>query len=291
MGEEHTKPWQAEEPDEASVNFLKEMVLSQTSAMGLLGSLTAGAILSIPLGLGIGVLPLLAYGAAQSIATMFIPSSPVFRERVMRRKRSEKRTATRAHLLEELEARSTEAAPQWQTYGRMRDRLRSLEKLAESRGTGLGYRDVERLDDATVDYLGLWLGWIVMGDRYNSTDEVDLERKLEHIREELELDDLGGVERNRLEKARQDLQGILERRRSLWARATGLEAAMLAMADTFEEVFQRVVANPASGDVSAELSQAVERMRVEEALDLAVDDELEDLFRRRKAATHSRQTS
>ena len=58
---------------------------------------------------------------------------------------------------------------------------------------------------------------------------------------------------------------------------------MLSMADTFEEVYQRVVANPASADVTEALDDAVERMRVEEALDFAVDTELEDLFKKRRA--------
>ncbi|MBX2800265.1 MAG: hypothetical protein KTR31_21475 [Myxococcales bacterium] len=284
------RPWEAEEPDEASVNFLREMVVSAPSGYGLLAALFTGAVLSFPLGLGVGALPLLGYAAAESIAALFVPSSPVFREWIMRKKRRERRDATREHLIEQLQARADPSAPQWRTWDRMRERLASLDALAAHRETGLTHRDVERLEEATVDYLGLWLAWLVMAERYRNTDEKKLSSKLKRIGRELDKD-LGAVERKRLQKAKADLEGILERRASLWARATSLEAAMLAMADTFEEVYQRVVANPNSRTVSGELTEAVERMRVEEALDLAVDEELDDLFRRRNAARASQRAS
>ena len=67
---------------------------------------------------------------------------------------------------------------------------------------------------------------------------------------------------------------------------------MLSMVDTFEELYQRVVTNPTSGDVSVQLNDAVERMKVEEQLDLAVEAELADLFAPgRKAAAARRQAA
>lgn len=280
---EHHRPWEGDEADEEDVNFLREMVLSSTSGYGLLGSLALGALLSIPLGLGVGALPLLGFAAAEAIAALFLPSSPVFRERILRKKRRESRDATRDHLLQELRGRTRPEARQWAAYERMGKRIASLSALAAGRQNGLTARDVERLEDASVDYLGLWLAWLVLAERYHETDERAIQGKLRTIERELRADHRA-VERKRLEQARADLEGILSRRQSVWARTTSLEAAMLAMVDTFEEVYQRVVANPASGDVGRELTDAVERMRVEEALDLAVDEELDALFRRRRAA-------
>ncbi|HHO52572.1 MAG TPA: hypothetical protein ENK18_17310 [Deltaproteobacteria bacterium] len=273
------RPW--EDGEEEDVNFLREMILSSTSGYGLLGSLALGALLSIPLGLGIGALPLLGFAAVESIAALFVPSSPVFRERILREKRRASRDATRSHLLSELRGRTRPEAHQWAAYERMRQRIQSLSVLAAGQKTGLTDRDVERLEDATVDYLGLWLAWLVLTDRHRNTDKRSIQSKLRTVEREL-AGDHRAVERRRLEQARADLEGILSRRQSVWARATSLEAAMLAMVDTFEEVYQRVVANPGSGELARELTDAVERMRVEEALDLAVDEELDDLFRRRR---------
>ena len=281
MADKPARPWDPEGIDEEDVNYLREMVLSSESGYGLLAAITAGALLSIPLGLGVGALPLLGYAAAESIAALFVPTSPVFREYILRKKRRERREASEAHLVEELQQRTEPAAAQWSTWQRMKDRLRSLDQLAQSRDTGLSARDVERLEEATVDYLGLWLAWLVMAERYRNTDPAKVERKVREITKELERDQVGAVERRRLEKAREDLSGVLDRHKSLWARAMALEAAMLSMADTFEEVYQRVVAHPMSSEVSRELDEAVERMKVEEALDLAVDAELDVLLRRR----------
>ncbi|MEZ4239331.1 MAG: hypothetical protein R3F59_24890 [Myxococcota bacterium] len=284
---ERRRPWEDDdEISEDKVNFLKELVLSRPSGMGLLAALTFGAIASIPLGLGVGALPILLYAAGQSIAALFVPSSPVFREWVLKGKRKEQREQAREHLVGELRARMDQSV-HWDTYRQMCDRVTSLKALARNKDTGLTERDVERLDDATVDYLGIWLAWHLMYERFQSTDERSLRGKIRQIEQRLEGSELGPVERKQLEKAKGDLSGILERRGALAARATALEAELLAMADRFEEVYQRVVANP-RGDVSRELSDAVERMQVEEALDMAVDTELDAIFRRRKARAAER---
>lgn len=289
MAEHRRRSWEESAPEESDINFLREMVLSPTSGYGLLGAVIGGAVLSIPLGLGVGALPLLGYAAVEAIAALFVPASPVFRDRVLRRKRMQSLEATQAHLLQELRRRASPEAVQWRTWDRMGDRLRSLRKLAASRDTGLSERDVHRLVEAMVDYLGLWLAWLAMGDRYRNTDEDAVRAKIEKIGRALERQGIGAVEQKRLNKAQADLVGILQRRDSLWARATSIEAAMLAMADTFEEVYHRVVANPSAGAVSSELGDAVERMRVEEALDLAVDEELESLMHRQRAHRASAQ--
>jgi hypothetical protein len=280
MGDKR-RPWEEdEEVSEEKVDFLKELVLSRPSGMGLLAAVTAGAIASIPLGIGFAAIPILMYAAGQSIAALFVPSSPVFRDWVLKRKRGERREKSREHLISELKHRMDQSA-HWETYGQLCSRVKSLRALAHSKDTGLTERDVERLDDATVDYLGLWLAWHLMYERFQATDERTLRGKVRQIEQRLEHD-IGAVERKQLEKARSDLGGILERRSVLASRATALEAELLAMADRFEEVYQRVVANP-RGDVSRELTDAVERMQVEEALDLAVDSELDAIFRGQRA--------
>jgi hypothetical protein len=266
------------------VSYFKEMVTHQASIGGMMVALTTGALLSIPMGLGIGAIPILVAVAAQSIAALFVPSSPVFRKMVDDRKRKERRTKAREHLIEEIQSRASENDPNWAAYKRMGERLQSLEKLAANRDTGLDKRMVDQLDDATVDFLGLWLAWLTLRERWDSVDERTLKRRIRQIDEEIEKGHAAAVESHHLNKAKSDLEGILGRRQSLWGRAASLEAAMLAMADTYEEVYQRVMANPTASDVKVQLQEAVERMRVEEQLDLAVDVELSSVLDPKKRA-------
>ncbi len=274
--------WEGAAKDEA-ISYLKEMLKSPTSLFGLLGAVTAGALLSIPLGPAMGLIPLLGFGAAESIAALFIPSSPVFRAKVNARKRRERREQARQHLWEQIQAKVPADDPHWEKYHRMRERLSSLETLAASRDSSFTGDMVAKLDDATVDYLGLWVAWLAMADRWSGSDAHALEARINKI--DAQMDRMENpVERKRLQKARADLQRILDRRDRLWSQSTAVEAAMLSMADTFEEVYQRVVTNPQSAEASAELNQAVERMRIEEELDLAVDEELGSLFKKRQGA-------
>ena len=277
------------ERESAEISYLKEMITSPTSVYGLLGTLTAAALLSIPLGVGIAAIPVLFFGAIQAVAALFIPSSPIFQAKVQKRRRTERRENSRSHLVEEIERRDTSGEGQfhWRSYHRMRKRVESLTQIAHNRQTAMSERDVERLDDATVDYLGLWLAWLVMAERWQNVDEDGIAKRISAIDRQIEkLDD--SMERRRLEKARADLARILARRKTLWGRATEVEAKMLAMTDTLEEVYQRVITNPNSDDATTQLQEAVERMKVEEEIDMAVDAELDSLLGRSQAAAASK---
>ena len=184
------------------VSYFKEMVTHQASIGGMMVALTTGALLSIPMGLGIGAIPILVAVAAQSIAALFVPSSPVFRKMVDDRKRKERRTKAREHLIEEIQSRASENDPNWAAYKRMGERLKSLEKLAANRDTGLDKRMVDQLDDATVDFLGLWLAWLTLRERWDSVDERTLKRRIRQIDEELEKGHAAAVESHHLNKAK-----------------------------------------------------------------------------------------
>lgn len=268
--------------EDEEISYLKEMLTHPNSVYGLLGTLTLAAILSIPLGIGIALIPILFFGAFESIAALFIPSSPIFREMINRRKRAERREKVRSHLVEEIERRESDGQFHWRAYHRMRERIESLNEFADARKAALSAHDVERLDDATVDYLGLWLGWLVLAERWQGTDEEGLQRRINAI--DVQLEKVSGLEAKRLSKAKEDLERILKRRESMWGRATEIEAKMLAMSDTLEEVYQRVMLNPHSGDATEQLQEAVERMKVEEEIDYAVDSELEALLGNKKKA-------
>jgi len=274
--------WERNEGGE-EINYLKEMISSQTSVYGGLSALAAGAILSIPLGLGFAAIPVLGYAAAQAIAALFVPSSPVFRQKVELRKRRERREQARDHMLHEICSRVGQDAKNWSVYERMCGRLTSLTELVKHRDSTMSEYDVERLADATVDYLGLWLARIVMAERRKTVDIRDIQKKVARIVKQIERTGTA-IEVRKLEKARDDLERILQRQEELWTKEASVEAAMLAMADTFEEVYQRLMTNPKSVDVAAQLNEAVDRMKVEEELDFEVDSELDELLSARKRA-------
>jgi hypothetical protein len=269
--------WEATAENE-KISYLREMVVSQGSIATIAGSVAVAAVMSVFIQpVGLAALPVLAAIAGQSIAALFVPSSPVFRAKVNRRKRRQRRDQAREHMEGELRALVPDDHVNWSTYQRMRGRLESLESLAASRGSTVTESMVEQLQDATVDYLGLWLAWLTMRQRWESVDEPGLKRRVAQI--EAQMDEAStAVDQHHLKRAHADLSRVLERRQGLWSRATSVEAAMLAMADTFEEVYQRVMANPNSSDLGTTLEDAVERMRVEEQLDLAVEAELSDLM-------------
>ncbi|MBI4816834.1 MAG: hypothetical protein HY791_11280 [Deltaproteobacteria bacterium] len=272
----------ANEEDETS--YVKEMLTSNTSTYGLLGALMTGAILSIPFGLGVGAIPLLGYAAAQGIASLFIPSSPEFRRKVDRKKKLERREAARRHLISEIELRAgRDAGRLWSTYHRMLERLRSLEKASSAGQIEISAEELDRLDDGTVKYLSLWLGGLVLDERRASLASSNLTSKLLEVDEQLE-NATSADERRRLEKAKSDLERIARRYDGLDARATALDAAMLVISDAFEEVHSQLMTQPAGVDVTAQLAEAVERMRVEEELDHAVEEELDELFRGKVAS-------
>ncbi len=259
------------------VNYLKEMLLHRYCVNAGLGSMAAALALSIPFG-GLGFLPLIGYTAGVAIAALFVPGSQRFRQTVDRQKLLEEREEARAHLLEEIERRVGTDHPYWQVYRRMLERRDSLRKVAEQSETAVTQQDVDALDDATVDYLGLWLARIAIHERAQSIDERSLARRVEELDAQTETVN-SAADRRRLLKAKKELEKLLRRREEMRTRDASMEATMLSMADAFDEVFQRVMANPTSREeVAAELKVAVERMNAEEELEYLLEDEIEGLM-------------
>jgi hypothetical protein len=91
----------------------------------------------------------------------------------------------------------------------MYERVQSLYQRAETGHGRLAYRDVEQLDDVTLEYLALWLALLVMDDRAESVNlrEVEpswrLERELAAPR--------SGTDLRQLQKARADYAAVIER--------------------------------------------------------------------------------
>jgi hypothetical protein len=259
-------------------SYLKEMLTSQTNVYALLGAVATGLVVSIPFGFGLGAIPLVVFGAGEAIAAMFVPSSATFRAKVDRRFREKAREAMRAHLEEEIRKRVSNrnaSRGSMAAYVRMQERVVSLYKIAEDSRTQLSVRDVERLDDATLDYLSVWLAILVIDDRSAVVDLREIERRLEAIDRELR-EAKAGTDLKQLQKARTEYAGLVARHRRMLGRRTALEAAMLSMPDQMEEIYQTVVTAPTSSDVGSRLEDAIARLRLEEDVEAELAGDLGD---------------
>lgn len=277
------RPWDQEGEEERS--YLGEMLTHQYTFYGLLSSLATGAFMAIPYDLGVAALPLIGFLGATSLAALFVPGIPAFKRSIDKRRHQERRKTTRAHLVSELLSRVSKEHPHWEVYQRMNQRIASLRSLAASRKSAIGESDVERLDDATVDYLGLWLARMSMGERRGFLASQNLEGRIEANKKRLEAAAPG--DRKALQKALEDLERLSRSSERIEAQVAAVDAQMLAMSDAFEEVYQGVMSNPASSDASTRLQQAVERMRIEDDLGSAIDEDLEGMFRRQGSAAQT----
>ena len=287
-------------PEQGDVpNYLKEMLVSNVSLQTGLSAVAVGAVLSLVFGAGFLLIPPLLAGGGAAIAALFVPSSPVFRAKVDRQKRAERRERVRIHLREKIEAMAPYGGSErhyhtvqsgklsrqeydtyMQTYERMVQRLDALRKLADDSGAALTEHDVEKLDETTVDFLRLMHARMLVLERLG-TDTSTIEHQLESLDKSID-DAETAVDRRRLEQARDGLGRILKSRARLPARDAALRAQLLTMGEAYEDLYHRINADPSAG-VSEYLMEATSRLSIEEELSLAVDDEMDELHKARQA--------
>lgn len=281
------------EEHEEEANYLREMVFSGASRNGLLLSIIAGGVLSIPMGLGFAAVPIIAFLGAQAIAALFVPSSPVFRHYIDRKRNRERRGRVREQLLKsigEYDPLKSRAGTAWvrsfadyqERYQRMNERLQNLRKVAKDRKSSLSESDLDKLDEATVDFLRLVRARMVLIDRMDAARSSDVDDQLKRVESELERSQ-SAVDRKRLERAKEDLERVVLRTNRLPAKDAATAAQLTTMSEAFEEVYHRIVTDPAGADVADYLREATERLSIEEELSLSVDEEMESLTRRSRA--------
>ena len=171
--------------------------------------------------------------------------------------------------------------PDQEPMKRLRERIRSLGEMIRHR-QGVAERDLERLEDASVDYLGLWLADLSMVERQSAVDEAEVERRIAEIGKRIES---GAADARSLQKARSDLEELLIRHRRLASRKAAVEAALLSLPDAVEEIYHAVVTMPASGEGGARLQEAIERLRLEEELESSYGAEIREILPQKAART------
>lgn len=287
----------AEPEKNEGTNYLTEVLGHPASVSGWLGVITAAAVISVAVGVGPAAIPVLLWSGAQSIAALFLPGSPVFREWIDRRKRAERREAARKQLVEEIQTRlaahrfkgdalTQEVGRAGQAYERMRERLTAMAKMVTTQQAALSAYDLEHLDDATVDYLRLVYGRITLRERIDGQDERDLEKKLAVIERQLE-NTSGSVEQRKLEIAQSELKALIEKRAGLPAAEVAMGAQLLSMSEAFEDLYQHLQTQGGGADITRFLKDATERVEIEQEMSYNIDSELEGLMRRRTGASQS----
>ncbi len=290
---------------EQETNYLLEMVTHPLQVAGASASVIAASGLLAILGPLPAALPLLGYAAVAGVAGVLVPTSPAFRARVDRQKRAERRESSRRQLQNQIEwkrPRSQEKNPRFPAlpdadltwtrtyqdlrdrYQQMRVRLRALAKLAKRARTRLASHDIERLDDATIDYLRLFYARLNIRERIQA-DTGEVGAQLEQIEHELRSADLTAVDRRRLEQAQATLQRVARQRSRLPGREAAIAAQLISMSEAFEEIYHRVNTDPTSGSVTDYLQEATERLTIEDELADGLELELEeaaDKAKRRK---------
>ncbi|MBL8399995.1 hypothetical protein [Accumulibacter sp.] len=260
---------------EAKPSYVREVLTSQTNLYAFLGSLAVGALLSIPFGFAVGAVPLIAFAAGDILAALHIPSLPTFREKVDRRWRANVRQTSREQLMTEIQKRSGKRPlpePTLRTYQRMYERVQSLYQRADSGHGRLAWRDVEQLDEVTLEYLAMWLALLVMNDRAESVNLREVEQQVAALDRELAAP-RPGTDLRQLQKARTDYLAIIERHHRMLSRRRAIEAAMLSMPDQLDEIYQTIMTLPVSEDVGTRLEEAIGKLRLQEDIeaDLASD--------------------
>ncbi len=278
---------------EKKPSYLKEMLTSQGNLYAALGSLAAGALLSIPFGFGIGALPLIAFAAGEAIAAMYLPGSITFRDKADRKFRMRLRETTRTRLIQEIQGRirkRTVFDQYLKVWLRMRERVESLYRHAADTRTNVSVHEVERLDDTTVEYLYLWLARLVIDERAAAVDMKDIQQRITSIDREIAAA-RPGVDLRQLQKARTEYVSLVERHNRMLSRRTAIEATMLSMPDQLEELYQGIMTNPAAGGLGSKLDDMIDKLRLQEDIEAELSGEIEAVLPGVTTSLHRPHTS
>lgn len=264
-------------------SYLSAMLNSQTNLHAVLGVGAVAVLASFPFGLVGAALPLLALGVGEVIAGLVVPDLPSFRAKVDRANRRAKRDGTRATLLTELARRipvafddsdlfasrrqplDAEDSQRVTAFNRMNEQIQALSKVAEDRDSSLGEPEIERLHDAALDFLSLWIAHLVIEAREGASDVRDIRSKLAQI--EKSLPDADRASAAQMRRAQAEYQGILDRRGALVGKTMAVDAALAALPDKIEEIYQMVIAAPYSKGIGDRLEDSLSRLRLAEELE------------------------
>ena len=268
--------------DSGQPSYTQELLFSQRNVLSVLLGTALAIALSFPFGAKGFVLPMIGIATLESLTLLFIPGLPGFRKSVDLRLRTEKQEALIQQLRHQIDDAVSQAHANRSVFERLRERARTLQELNAVRSDcSVSERDVERVADASVQFLANWLIAINIEARLKTLNRKDLESRRSEISGRLE-EDPGN---SSLKRALSDIEALLERRERLINRRAAVEAGLLALPDAVEEIMNAALTSSGADDASQRLQDAVNRLHEEEEAEAIVEEELKmpNLTRRQNA--------
>lgn len=258
-------------------SYVWEMLTHSVNVSTATAFLAGSALASMPWGIVGAAIPLIVFVTGEMVASLFVPSHPKFKEYVDNKNRRQEREKARSHLVAEIQKRASKKEyGSVGVYNRIMERVEALYKVAGDSNSKITVRDAERIEDASIDYLSLWLAAIVMDERGRSTNIAEITNKLKQVEEALG-GNLTNGERLQLEKAKKEYSSILFRHKNLYTKRISLEATMTSLPDQIEEIYQMVLASPYSSSMESKLSDSLAKLNLEEELENELANDLYDI--------------
>ena len=243
-------------------SYLGAFLKHPTNRNAMLAAAALGVVASFPLGLsGLALVGILALGA-ETLAALTVPSLPSFRAAVDRNQRFEARAQRKAQLVADI--RQIGDSRVLTTYQHMWTRVQSLYQTVQQKRTSLSQQDVEKLEDMTLDYLGLCAVNLSLKQRKDHASVEAAERGMATVQSQLKRADLPDDEARQLRTALAQYEDTLQRSRRLAVRRSSLEATLVALPEKLEEVYQLAITSPYSTDMGSKLEESLSRLRIAE---------------------------
>ena len=251
-------------------SYLGAFLRHPANRMTLLAATCAAIFASIPYGWeGLALVGVVALGS-EVLAALGIPELPSFKAWVDREHRRQSRAQRQSRLLDELASLGDAAA--LANYRHMISRVQALYMTASDTRTTLTSEDVEKLEDLTVDYLGLSVVNASLRQRKDRAGEELVVNRIAGIQTQLQKPGLPDDEQRQLRSALVEYTEVMNRSRRLAVRRSALEATLISMPDKMEEVYQLVITSPYSTDMGSKLEESLSRLRIAEEVAAEFDD-------------------
>lgn len=243
-------------------SYLGAFIRHPYNRVALLAAGCASIFASIPFGWpGMALVAVLGLGT-EVLAALGIPELPTFRAWADREHHHKLRAERRLRLLSELSQYGDAKA--LASYEQMYRRVQSLYQTAGDARTTLTRDDVEKLEDLTVDYLGLCAVNQSLRQRRDAPSEESVIKRIASLQGQLLNKALTGDEERQLRSALAEYTEVMNRSRRLATRRSTLEATLISMPDKMEEVYQLVITAPYSSEMGGKLEESLARLRIAE---------------------------
>jgi hypothetical protein len=251
-------------------SYLGAFLKHPSNRVALLAAGVVGIFASIPLGwAGLAAVGVVTLGT-EVLAALAIPSLPSFQASVDRQQHQQARAQRRLQLLTEISNYGDTRA--LDIYQHMASRVQALYRTADDKRSTLTRADVDKLEDLTIDYLGLSAVSLSLKQRKDSASEDTITKRISSIQAQLQNTTLPENEERQLRGALAEYTEVLQRSRRLAARRSALEATLISLPDKMEEVYQLVITSPYSSDMGGKLEESLSRLRIAEEVAAEFDD-------------------